>query len=80
MRRLGSLLMGLGAVVGCSVGTAMLLHLHLNGLSFLLAVGLGKFTLLASGGLMAGGAFLHRIANRDEVLRLERSVDDSGGL
>ncbi len=71
MRPLGTLLLGLGVLVGSVVGLGLLLGVQLPGLSWLVAVGLVKLTLIASGGLMAGGAILHRLARRaDERARL----------
>ena len=71
MRRLGQLLMGLGLVLGGAVGLAVLLNLSLPGVSWIVAVGLAKLTLIAAGGLMAGGAFAVRLAHRrDDPARL----------
>lgn len=64
MRRLGQLLMGLGVVVGGGVGLAMLLHVTLPGVSWLMALGIAKLTLAASVGLLGAGAFMQRLANR----------------
>lgn len=64
MRRIGQLLMLLGAGVGILVALAMLLGITVNGVPWLVAVGLGKLTLAASAGLMATGAFVQRLASR----------------
>jgi hypothetical protein len=40
--------------------------LHAGGLAWIVGIGLGKLTLIASGGLMAGGATLLRLARRGE--------------
>lgn len=66
MRRVGQVLMILGALVGGAVGLGILLGLSIPGVSWIVAVGLAKLSLLASGGLMAGGAVLQRLANRRE--------------
>jgi hypothetical protein len=71
MRSLGTLLLALGALLGITVGVSLLLGVQVPGLSWLVAVGLVKLTLIASGGLMASGAVLHRLARRaDERARL----------
>jgi hypothetical protein len=44
----------------------MLLGLSVPGVSWLIAVGLVKLTLIASGGLIAAGAVLQRLARRAE--------------
>jgi hypothetical protein len=73
MRQIGSLLLVLGALLGTTVGIGLLLGLHVPGLPWLVAVGLVKLTLVASGGLMAAGAVLQRLAQRSEEReRLER--------
>ena len=64
MRLLGWALLSLGVLVGSMVGLAMLGGPHLTGLSWLVAVGLAKLTLLTSGGLMAGGAVCLRLDRR----------------
>jgi hypothetical protein len=66
MRPLGTFLLALGALLGSVVGAGILLGVELPGLSWLVAVGLAKLALVASGGLMAGGAVLHRLARRAE--------------
>jgi hypothetical protein len=58
-----------GAALGFGVGVAMLGGLHFAG-PWLVAVGLTKLTLLASGGLMATGAVCIRLARRAEKQRL----------
>jgi hypothetical protein len=64
MRRAGQLLMILGALVGGAVGLGILLGLSIPGVSWIVAVALAKLSLVASGGLMAGGAVLQRLAAR----------------
>ena len=66
MKRLGQLLMLLGLIVGSIVGLAMIAHVSVGGLPFLVAIGLAKLTLGASAGLMTGGAVLVRISKRHE--------------
>jgi hypothetical protein len=71
MRLLGTLLLVLGCILGCAVGVGLLLGVEIPGVSWLIAVGLVKLTLIASGGLMAAGAVVHRLARRaDERSRL----------
>ena len=66
MRGVGQLLMILGALVGGAVGLGMLVGLSIPGVSWIVAVGLAKLAIVASGGLMAGGAVLQRLAARHE--------------
>ena len=66
MRALGTTLLVLGALIGAAVGIGMLLGVSVPGVSWIVAVGLVKLTLIASGGLMAAGAVLHRLARRAE--------------
>lgn len=71
MRLLGRLLMVLGVAVGGAVGLALLFHLSIPGVPWLLAVGLAKLTLAGSAALLGGGAFVQRLAKRrDERLAL----------
>ena len=64
MRRLGQLLMLLGVGIGGAVGLAILFHLSLPGVSWLVAVGLAKLSLAASVSLLGAGAALQRLAAR----------------
>ena len=66
MRVVGSLLLILGVLIGGAVGIGMLLGISVPGVSWVVAVGLAKLTLIAAGGLMAGGAVLQRLATRAE--------------
>lgn len=59
-------MMALGATVGAGVGVAMLTHAGIVGVPWLVNVALAKLGLVASGGLMAGGAATVRLANRRE--------------
>jgi hypothetical protein len=72
MRRIGAVLMGLGVVVGAGVGIAILTHTGLAGVPWVVNVALAKLGLIASGGLMAGGAVSHRLATRREQSALPR--------
>lgn len=69
MRPLGTTLLALGVTLGAVVGIGMLLGVSLPGLPWIVAVGLVKLTLIAAGGLMAGGAILHSLAKRSEQRR-----------
>ena len=63
--------MALGGAVGGAVGLALLFHLSIPGVPWLLAVGLVKLILAGSVGLLGAGAFVRRLANRrDERLML----------
>lgn len=64
MRLLGQLLMVLGVAVGGAVGLALLFHLSIPGVPWLLAVGLAKLTLVSSAALLGTGAFVQRLAGR----------------
>ena len=64
--------MTLGALVGAGVGVAMLAHAGIAGAPWLVNVALAKLGLVASGGLMAGGAATVRLAKRREQRRLPR--------
>jgi hypothetical protein len=76
MRPLGTSLLALGVLLGCVIGAGILFGVEVPGLSWLVTVGLAKLALMASGGLMAGGAVLHRLARRAE----ERDRLGSGGV
>jgi hypothetical protein len=56
--------MATGVIVGCFVGIGILSGVTLPGVSWIVAVGLVKLTLLASVGLIGAGATLHRLAKR----------------
>jgi hypothetical protein len=58
--------MGLGGAVGVAVGVAIVAHLGVAGAPWLIDVALAKLGLVASGGLMAGGAATVRLAHRRE--------------
>jgi hypothetical protein len=70
MKRLGQWLMGLGAAVGVAVAIAIFAHVGLAGVPWLVNVALAKLGVVASLGLMAGGATSVRIANRREQSKL----------
>jgi hypothetical protein len=77
MRLLGTLLLALGVLVGCAVGFALMFGLQMPGVPWLVAVGLTKLTLIAAGGLMAGGAVLHRLARRAEARDALKAGDET---
>jgi len=71
--------MGVGVLFGAGVSAAMLLHLSIPGLHWLILVGLAKLTLAGSLGLIAAGAVVRRLANRAEqrdayILGSQRNV------
>ena len=68
MRLFGQVLMALGVAVGGAVGLALLFHLSVPGMPWLLALGLAKLTLVGSAGLLGAGAFIQRLANRRDEL------------
>ena len=65
MKRLGSLLMLLGAGVGVVAAVGIGGGFHFS-FPWLVNIALAKLTLVASGGLMAGGAVARRIGVRRE--------------
>jgi hypothetical protein len=84
MQRLGLLLMWLGAAVGALVALGLganelpLFHLGLHGLSWWIALGAVKLTLLGSVGLIAVGATLRRLGRRqNDRLLPERDSDET---
>jgi hypothetical protein len=66
MRSAGKALLALGALLGAAVGLGLVFDIALPGMSWLVTVGLVKLSLIASGGLMAVGAGLQRLARRSE--------------
>jgi hypothetical protein len=70
MRSLGTFLLILGLLIGVVAGGGLMVGLHVGGWTWLVTIGLAKLTLLASGGLMAGGAVLQRLARREDARRL----------
>jgi hypothetical protein len=74
MRRFGQLLMLLGLGLGGAVGFAILFRIAFPGASWLVMVGLAKLSLVAAGGLLAGGAMLQRLATRRDEHRMLPSV------
>ena len=70
MRRLSALLMGLGVALGAGVSSALMLHLQIPGVHWLILVGLAKLTLAGSLGLIAAGAVVRRLAVRAEQRQL----------
>ena len=77
MRSLGTLLLLLGLCVGVIGGVGLIAGLHVSGWTWLVTIGLAKLTLVASGGLMAGGAVLQRLARREDARQLLESARDN---
>jgi hypothetical protein len=77
MRSLGTVLLALGALLGCLVGVGLLFGVQLPGVPWLIAVGMIKLTLIAAGGLMAGGAVLHRLSRRADERGALRPGDEA---
>jgi hypothetical protein len=71
MRRLGQLLMALGAALGFLVGIAIVAHIGAPNASWLVNVALAKLSLVAAGGLMTAGAVVVRIDNRHRARELQ---------
>jgi hypothetical protein len=61
--------MAIGVAIGAIVAVAVAMGVRVNGMPFLVAVGLGKLTLLTALGFLTVGAVTRRIAIR----RAERS-------
>ena len=72
MRGLGKVMIAFGAAVGGAVAVAMFAHVGIAGAPWLVNVALAKLGLVASGGLMAGGAVTVRVAKRLERAALVR--------
>ena len=70
MRRLGTVLIALGALLGIAVFLAVGAHWGYPGAGWFLNVALAKLSLVGAGGLMGGGAVLQRVARRAEMRRL----------
>jgi hypothetical protein len=64
MKRFGDVLMGIGVAIGVIVSIAFMMGVRVNGMPFLIAVGLGKLTFLTTLGV---GAAVRRIAVRRET-------------
>jgi len=64
MKRLGSLFMGAGLVVGIALGVGVIAGINVGGVPLLVAIGLGKLTFAAALGMMGAGAVLRRLALR----------------
>ena len=66
-----------GAAVGVTVVVAMVGGISVANVPLIVAIGLGKLTLLTSGALMAAGAVCNRLALRKEQRELlEHGRDD----
>ncbi len=76
MRRLGEVLLILGAALGVLVALAMVAHLG-PGNSWLINVALAKLTLITAGGLMGGGAVAIRLDNRERSKQLPDKTDQN---
>lgn len=70
MRGVGTFLLGIGLIVGVGTGIAILGHLFPAAWPWLLAVGIAKLGVVASGALMASGAVLLRLSRRREARAL----------
>jgi hypothetical protein len=70
MKRLGSLLMALGLVIGLVLGIGTIAGIKVAGVPLLVAIGLGKLTFVGAIGLMAAGAGVRRLALRERRRQL----------
>lgn len=75
MRRFGQFLMWIGAAVGLFDALVIVIHSGAPpGAIWLVNPALAKLTMIAAGGLMAGGAVTARIAYQRELRRLESAA------
>jgi hypothetical protein len=77
MRRIGNVLMVVGAAVGVCSGVWLLAGPTLGGLAWLVGMGLIKLALVTSLAIMGTGAVALRIANRRESGRLRPGGDET---
>ena len=70
MRHFGNILLALGVIIGVAGAAGLMMGLHATGMAWIVGIGLAKLTLLASGGLLASGAGVLRLARRAEDRRL----------
>ena len=70
MRRIANVLLALGLVVGAVDAGAILFHIGLAGVPWVVNVALAKLGFVAALGLLGGGAVTGRLARRDEAQRL----------
>jgi hypothetical protein len=70
MRRIASVLMALGVAIGVVDGGAILFHIGLAGVPWLVNVALAKLGFIAALGLLGGGAVAGRLSRRREGGRL----------
>ncbi|HEY5060736.1 MAG TPA: hypothetical protein VII52_04320 [Gemmatimonadaceae bacterium] len=70
MRRLGLGLLWLGAGIGSATCVGLVLGLHPSGWSWITMVGFAKLAAASSLGVMAGGAVVLRLHNRQLQRRL----------
>lgn len=78
MRMLGSILMGLGILVGLLLGAFVFAGSGAFGLSWLAGILVGKLTFLGAIGLLGTGAVLHRLDRRRSARELlDRARDEA---
>ena len=70
MKRLGSVLMVLGVLLGTAVGLVVLFGVDIPGASWWMEVGLAKLALAGAAGLIAAGAVARRLARKAEERRV----------
>ena len=79
MRRLGSILMALGALVGVGTGVAVLTGVDVPGVgSWLVAVAVAKLGFISGFALIAAGAILRRLASRSDPIPLATDLPSAG--
>ncbi|HJQ20727.1 MAG TPA: hypothetical protein VJ867_10285 [Gemmatimonadaceae bacterium] len=72
MKRLGDVLMGVGVAIGAVVAIKLAMGVRVNGMPFLVSVGLVKLTLLTALSFLAAGAAARRIGKRRDAQATER--------
>ena len=79
MRRLGSILLTLGALVGVGTGVAVVTGVDVPGVgSWLVAVAVAKLGFISGFALIAAGAILRRLASRSDEIPLAKDLPPAG--
>jgi hypothetical protein len=68
--------MALGFLMGVALAIGVAINLKVGAVPLLVAIGLGKLSFLAAGGVMAAGAMVRRLGIRNE--RRQRDMLASG--
>jgi hypothetical protein len=79
MKRLGSLLMAFGFLIGVVLAIAVAINLKVGEVPLLVAIGLGKLAFLVAAGVMAAGAVVRRLGIRSEDREQREHADLAAG-